>query len=376
MTRPGGAILIAAQSGRALAAAARRAGLRPFVADLFGDADTRALAAGYRQVPGRFGAGPGGRAVLAALDALAAEAGPSLGVVLGSGFEGSPALMRAIAARHRLIGAAPDTVAALKDPPGLAALCTRLAIPHPPLSLDPVPDPENWLLKRRGASGGGHIRPAGPGPVPRGASLQRRMPGRAQSLNFLADGRRILVLADTAQWSAPAPGRPFRYAGAVDPGGMPEGVRAAATAAVAALAEATGLRGLASADLLVDGSDWWFLEINPRPGATLDVLDRRAEPLLLRHIDAAGGRLGPTLALPPDAAATEICYAAEAIAPVPPLAWPDFVMDRPLAGSRIPAGGPICTVRAAGPDAEAARTGVRARTGAVRALFTARETVP
>ncbi|MDB5557347.1 MAG: hypothetical protein JWQ36_281, partial [Enterovirga sp.] len=38
------AILILAQSGRALAAAARRAGLRPYVADLFGDEDTRALA--------------------------------------------------------------------------------------------------------------------------------------------------------------------------------------------------------------------------------------------------------------------------------------------------------------------------------------------
>ena len=37
------AILIAAQSGRALAEAARRAGLRPFVADLFGDSDTLAL---------------------------------------------------------------------------------------------------------------------------------------------------------------------------------------------------------------------------------------------------------------------------------------------------------------------------------------------
>ncbi|ACL60830.1 ATP-grasp domain-containing protein [Methylobacterium nodulans] len=369
MARDGDAILIAAQSGRALAAAARRAGLRPFVADLFGDEDMRALAAGYRALPGRFGAGPAARGVIAALDALAAEAGTPLGVVLGSGFERAPALMRAIAARHRLIGAAPATVAALKDPANLAALCARLGIPHPPLSLEAVPDPENWLLKRRGASGGGHIRPAGPGPVARGAYLQRRMPGTARSLTILADGRRILVIADTAQWTAPSPARPFRYAGAVEPGGMPPGVREAATAAVAALVEETGLCGLASADFLVDGTDWWLLEINPRPGATLDVLDRRTEPLLARHIDAAGGRLGATLALPPDAVATQICYAVERIPLVPPLAWPDFVMDRPLAGSRIPAGAPICTVRASGPDAQAARSEVRARAEAVRALI-------
>ncbi|MDT9047034.1 hypothetical protein RSW36_28355, partial [Escherichia coli] len=69
--REGGAILIAAQSGRALAQAARRAGFRPFVLDLFGDEDTLALAEAHCALPGRFGAGTRDRAgVLAGLDAL------------------------------------------------------------------------------------------------------------------------------------------------------------------------------------------------------------------------------------------------------------------------------------------------------------------
>ncbi len=63
-------VLIAAQSGRALAQAARRAGLRPFVADLFGDADTVALSVSHRVLPGRFGRGMVPEAVLSALDAL------------------------------------------------------------------------------------------------------------------------------------------------------------------------------------------------------------------------------------------------------------------------------------------------------------------
>ena len=45
-------VLIAAVSGRALAAAARRAGFRPCVLDLFGDADTRRLTAGRVRVVG------------------------------------------------------------------------------------------------------------------------------------------------------------------------------------------------------------------------------------------------------------------------------------------------------------------------------------
>ena len=369
MPPEGDAVLIAAQSGRALAAAARRAGLRPFVADLFGDADTLALAASHRPVSGRFGAGPGARGLLAALDDLAREAGPVLGVVLGSGFEGAPALMAAIAARHRLLGAAPDCVRRLKDPLHLAGLCARLAIPHPPVSLAPVPDPAAWLLKRRGGSGGGHIRPAPAGPPPAGAYLQRRVPGRALSLNILADGRDLRVLAATAQWAAPTRARPFRYAGAADPGDMPAGVRAAAARALAALVAETGLCGLASADLAVDGTAWWLLEVNPRPGATLDVLDRRDAPLLARHIAAASGHLGPDLAPPADAAATQICYADRTLAAVPSLVWPDFVLDRPRAGSRIAAGAPVCTVYAAGRDAAAARRALGSRLEAVSALL-------
>ncbi|EIZ84057.1 hypothetical protein WYO_3386, partial [Methylobacterium sp. GXF4] len=148
------AILIAAQSGRALAEAARRAGLRPFVADLFGDSDTLALSEAYRPLPGRFGSRIAADATLAAIDDLAACAGSRLGIVLGSGFEDAPDLVARIAGHHRLIGADADAVAALKDPLGFAALCDRFRIPHPAIATGPLPDPSGWLLKRIGGSGG------------------------------------------------------------------------------------------------------------------------------------------------------------------------------------------------------------------------------
>ncbi|RVU17822.1 ATP-grasp domain-containing protein [Methylobacterium oryzihabitans] len=375
----GDAILIAAQAGRALAEAARRADLRPYVADLFGDEDTRALSAGYRRVPGRFGSGPGGRAVRDALDALAAEAGAPLGLVLGSGFEGAPGLMAALAGRHRLLGAAPSCVAALKDPLTLAALCVRLGLPHPEIRLAPVADPSGWLDKAAGASGGGHVRPAAPGRLAPGRYLQRRVPGAQRSLALLSDGHGIQVLGATEQWTAPSPRHPFRYAGALapgalDPGALADGVREAATAALATLAAATGLRGLASADLMVDGPDWWLLEVNPRPGATLDVLDRRATPLMLRHVEAALGRLSPLDPEPPGAAASEIVYAARAVPAVPALPR-DGVADRPAPGSRIPAGAPVCTVRASGADAGAARRALTTRAETVRAVLAGAGTV-
>ena len=344
--------------------------------DLFGDEDTLALAEGHRPLPGRFGAGTRDReAVMAGLAALAAAAeGSVLGVVLGSGFEGAPGLIAEIGEHYPLLGAGPSAVAALKDPLGFAALCARLAIPHPAVSLDPVADPGAWLVKRAGGCGGAHIRASATGAVPPGHYLQARVPGRAFALSFLADGARIAVLALTEQWQAPAPTRPFRYAGALargrdEPCPLALAILAAASEAAERLVRATGLTGLASADLLVEGERWWLLEINPRPGATLDVLDHRPTPLMLQHLEASLGRMPAIEAKPEDATGAEICYAARSCAAVPALDWPGRVRDRPRAGSRIERDAPVCTVTASGPDGAAVRDGLRAGIGTVRALL-------
>ena len=366
----GRTILLAAQSGRALAAAARRAGFAPLVADLFGDADTRALAAAYRRLQGRFGFGLGEGSVLAALESLARSAAiPPLGVVLGSGFERRPDLVATIDRRFGVIGASAEAIGALKDPAAFADLLRRLGAPHPPVSLGPVPNPSAWLRKARGGSGGGHIRLGRAGPPPRGTYLQARVEGAPRSLAFLADGRKARVLAATEQWATPSVRAPFRYGGAVEPGTLPLSVREEAAAALCGIVEATGLRGLASADLLVDGERWWLLEVNPRPGATLDCLDRRRTPLLLRHVAASGGDLGPNEPVPAMASGTAIVYAARTIPRVPPLAWPDFAVDRPGEGARVRAGAPICTVAATAGTAAAVKRLLTERAAAVIALL-------
>lgn len=379
----GATILIAAQSGRALAQAARRAGLRPLVLDLFGDADTLALATHHRRARGRFGTGRlGGAAVLANLDALAARAEtPPIGIVLGSGFEAAPDLIAAIAGRHRLIGASAESVAALKDPVGFAALCLRLGIPHPPVSRGPVAEPGRWLLKQAGGCGGTHIRAATAGRAPPGGYFQARVPGRPHALAFLADGRDVTAVGVTAQWCTPTPLRPFRYAGALEhaPHEEPplaERMRAEIADGIGRLVVATGLRGLASADCLVADGEWWLTEVNPRPGATLDVLDRRPTPLLAAHLEASLGRLPRPEASPVDAAATEICYATAGYAPMPPVIWPDFVRDRPGSGAAVARDAPLCTLFATGPDSAATRAMLRSRAAALRTLLDLTEGQP
>lgn len=372
----GEAIVIAAQSGRALAQAARRAGLRPYVADLFGDEDTCALAEATAIMPGRFGRGMVPEAALGAIDALAAEAGDPLGVVLGSGFEDDPGLIAAIARRHRLIGTSPESVAAVKDPFAFADLCARLGVPHPPVTAGPVDDPARWLVKAIGGSGGGHVRAStGAAPEP-GHYHQARVEGSPYAVNILTSQGGAEILAVTAQWAAPIPERPFRYGGALAhaPGEahpLPAHILAEVEEAACRIAAATGLAGLASADFLSDGARWWLMEINPRPGATLDVLDRRATPLLAAHVEAClseGGSL--SIGAPPeDAAASAICYALADHAPVPAVAWPAHLRDRPAAGSNVRRDTPLCTVFATGADGAAARAALDARTAWLRAAL-------
>ena len=362
----GDAVLIAAQSGRALAAAARRAGLRPYVVDLFGDSDTRALASGYRRAEGRFGEGIGSGHIFSILDDLAREAGAPLGVILGSGFEAAPDRIAAISARYPILGCSAATVRAVKDPARFSVLLGRLGIPHPPIRFETPPDPENWIVKRAGGSGGGHIRLASKARPGRSSYFQRRVGGTPHSFAFLANGHDVAILATTRQWASPSRQAPFRYGGAVEPGTIAPGVASAATEALRALVAATGLRGLASADCLVEGDSWWLLEINPRPGATLDILDRRATPLLQAHIEACLGRL-PTLTPPPDAAASEILYAPRSIPVVPSLDWPDYALDRPEAGSAVPGGAPFCTVLSEGATAAEALLRLEARSSRIRA---------
>src|SRR5690348_8372335 len=85
-------VLIAAITGRALAAAARRSGMTPLVADLFGDLDTRAIAGAVATVPGTPTQGPRAAALVEALERLTAGR-RVIGLVCGSGFEHRPRLL-------------------------------------------------------------------------------------------------------------------------------------------------------------------------------------------------------------------------------------------------------------------------------------------
>ncbi|MGC8468722.1 MAG: ATP-grasp domain-containing protein [Acetobacteraceae bacterium] len=355
-------LLVVALSGRACAYAAWRAGFRPVVLDLFGDADLRAIAAASAVVPGDLAAGFDPAALLAAAGRMA-PAGSVEGVLYGSGLEDAPELIRALATGRRLYGNTEETVRRVKDPEVFFPVLDRLGLPRPRFTFDSPADPASWLAKRAGGAGGGHVRAAMCEPAGGGTYFQGRVGGAPHALLFAADGKRGRMLSWSSQWPDPAPGAPFRFGGAVGPVLVPDAVGTQIGRALDALVCAFGLRGLNSLDLLENGAKGFHvLEVNPRPGAALDVFDGPGLGSLgAVHLAACAGALDHPWVAPAAARAMHVVYATAAgVVPVG-LVWPGWVADRPAPGARIEPGAPVCTVRATAADAPPARALVAER---------------
>jgi uncharacterized protein len=349
------AILIAAVSGRALAASARRGGYAPLVTDFFGDQDTLETAEAHVRLEGELARGMQEKLVLCALEKLSERRQP-LGIVCGTGFEGRTQLLQRLAQRWKLFGNGGETVANAKDPEIVSSICAQADIPFPECLMSKPRTPADWLVKRKGGAGGTHVRSARQSKAA-GAEIyfQRKVSGQPVAALFLADGQRATVLGFSSQWTSPTPRQPYRYGGAVRPATLTPRTVDLLSAAVHRLAASMCLVGLNSADFLVDGEGFWLLEINPRPGATLDIFEPPEGSLFAMHMAACAGTLAAVSDYAKGAKASAIVYAEHDIPSVPRLDWPDWTADRPLAGTAIKAGQPLCTVYACSPVAPAAR---------------------
>jgi predicted ATP-grasp superfamily ATP-dependent carboligase len=343
-------LLIVAISGRALAQSARRSGRRVIVFDCFGDADTRAAAEAVAVI-----ARPGAiridrRRLLAALAQV-----PDVPVVYGSGFEGRVALLERIRRDRPVYGNPPEVVVAARDPQRFFALLDDLALPHPEISATTPPSVEGWLLKQSGSAGGVQVRLAsGNGPRAR-SYFQRLHPGIPMSVLFLADGQRARVLGFNEQWTAPRPGRPFLYGGAVSRVELPAKVEEGVRAAVEQLTARLGLRGLNGIDFLRHDEQWSLLELNPRPTATVELYDADyADGLVEWHIRASKGDL-PAQPEPGLSRAAMVIHAPGAWTIPDGFRFPLWCTDLPATGMAMREDDPVCTVHAEAEDPGVAR---------------------
>lgn len=364
--------LAAAASARALAASAARAGYRISALDMFGDSDLARVTEESARIPRRKSGGFQTNALLAVAARLApASHRPKFGFVYGSGFEDRPELLAAIAKHCVIYGNGAETLRSCKDPLKFSAVLDELGLPRPEVRLEPprAGDLRNWLVKRKGGSGGIHIRTGATWRGGRGCYFQRFVTGVPVSATVLGDGQRARVLGLAAQTTAPTPAMPFRFGGIAAPAGIAPALARELESAAAAIGARLNLRGLASVDFIIDGKSFWVIEVNPRPGASLEVFERMLGTSLFDlHVRACGGEM-PDVAAParPRAAASLVLYLnMEAIMP-PGFDWPEWAADRPRPGSAIGPNEPVCSVFGAGRTANDAWNLALSRRKALRA---------
>ncbi|MFZ2018315.1 MAG: ATP-grasp domain-containing protein [Methyloceanibacter sp.] len=366
-------LLIAAVSGRAIAQSARRAGFVPLVADFFADVDTQQAAHVCRKLEGDIARGMRWESLSRALEALAAESpSPLLGFVYGSGFEDRPDLLTRVAKGWRLLGNDEATVERLKDPESFFGALDRLGIAHPLTVNEPPARNEvgAWLVKRKGGAGGSHIGVRATARARSNFYYQERVEGSAVSALFVANGEGARVLGFSEQWTAPSKRSPWRYGGAVRPARLAAAAKEAMVWAIGHLTSAFSIKGLASADFMVHGQSAMLLEINPRPGATLDIFDGQAAPLLRLHVDAVThGKLPKGALKLTDAMASGIVFAPTRVQVPFTMTWPRWVADKPKGGEIIDKNRPICTVWARAATKARAKSLVETRTKTVLACI-------
>src|SRR3984957_9973183 len=348
------AIIVMGYSARALASSASLAGFAPLSIDVFGDDDTRGMSLASVKLEGGLSEGLAPDKVTGAVETLVGAHDP-IGVVYGAGFEHQPETIATIAERTRVFGNGADILKRAKDPLVLARVCEANGVPHPAIAFEPPHEPDVWLMKRRGGAGGAHIAMAEAGNRARPDSyFQRRAGGQSISALFLASEKKPEIIGLSMQWTAPTPASPFRYGGAAGPVDIDPAQTEEIGRSVAIIASELDLVGLNSADFLVSADAVWLIEINPRPGATLDVFESNKAPLFAHHSAACECRLAPASpGLPMKAA--EIVYAPCDIVAPEGRNWPDWAVDRSSAGTCIAAGDPVCTVLASGATVDVAR---------------------
>ena len=357
-------IIIAALSSRAYVNAAVQADFEVLAIDAFCDVDTQKRAFATHQI-GFDACGFNASELLKILQGL--DLSGFQGMCYGAGFEAQPQLLAEIAKLLPVIGNSAETVEQVKNPQIFNALCDAFEMPTPKTSLKRPRNTLGWVSKQIGACGGAHIKPLLPLdllyvlPQKSPVYYQQITNGTPISCLFLADGVHAEIIGYSEQWCAPTAISPYRYGGAVSHTYVPQSVKNKIESFVKVMSFKLALRGINSADFLVENDTVCALEINPRLSATLDLYSAKRGNFFASHVQACQAQLTSWPSVKSTAKAQQIVYAGNTARVPAGMEWDDFVVDIPQANSEIAAGMPICTVTAEAHTARLAKEKVLQR---------------
>lgn len=340
-----------------LAELAVRAGYTVAALDYFGDADLR-VTCPSRSLLRDYGLP---YSVPALVDAAGAM--DALAVVYSANLENFPAEVARLAQGRDLLGNRPETLVRVRDPAQLTAALhaggfafPETFFPGAGLTLDPG---RRWLWKPLFSGGGHGVRFWREGHSPGEGIFQEYLPGLVGSAAFVANGQTAVLLGLTEQLIGQrafgASG--FTYCGNLVPPRLSLDELAAllqeVRALVSYLTETFGLWGLNGLDFVWQAGRAWTLEVNPRPSASLELLDLAYGLRVFDlHVRSFSGQL-PDFELEEaltsgSAAGKAIVYAPREVKVGDTSEWAgQGIRDIPHPGELIGQGSPVCTLLAA-----------------------------
>lgn len=261
-------IVIVGASARAAAFSALRAGLRPWCADLFADADLRARCPVRTIAVDRYPR---------AFAEIIRGAPPGPWMFVG-GLENRPELVGDIARERSLWGSPPEVLRVVRDPFHLARVFPAAGISFPEVRHDDVTPSRQWLIKPRDGAGGVRIQFHRPGQrsIRRRSYLQEFLEGPSWSAVYVAtaEGAMLLGISQQLVGEPWLNARPFQYCGSVAP---PFGVSALQQSVFqrlgVVLARTCGIRGLFGVDCVLRDGAPWPVEVNPRYTASVEAVE-------------------------------------------------------------------------------------------------------
>lgn len=295
-------------SCRAAAQCAKRTG-RPIVAiDLFGDRDLFEAARTY--VVDRLDAAAdlctqtSSNPAISQSEGIESQSPTVDGLLLAGGMENCPDVVDSLIARGYVAGASGVCIRELRNLNNWMRWSVQAMLPMPTTRISPalcgqdsadIPvssnapaesmpsQTERWLIKSCSSAGGLGVMSESDVciesnrsfAVPNMHYLQRYVHGISMGVTFLATGRETLVVGVTESWGDKDAWGPteFIYRGNVGPVVPSAIIYDRLVQFGTRVANETGVRGLWQADFVVDGDEWYLLEINPRWTAGMEVID-------------------------------------------------------------------------------------------------------
>jgi hypothetical protein len=381
MTNVSQPILLIGYTARMMAELAVRAGYSVTALDYFGDSDLQALCPSQSLLRDFGGKSYNPQALVEAARMISAPT-----VVYSASFENHPALVAQLAENGQLFGNSPDVLERVRDPFQLASALREGGFKFPEtLHADANPDSSrHWLWKPLRGGGGSGIRTVGPhpNPFPKGEEVrgmfQERLDGMIGSVAFVANGQRAVLIGLTEQLvgrrSFGASG--FRWCGNLLPARLSRVELAAAMREAQALVNhvtaAFGLRGMNGLDFIWHDGRIWTLEVNPRPSASLELMDAAYNLRVFdAHVRSFFGEL-PAFSL--EQALTSGTAMGKAVLftrqdlMVGDTSdwWQRDIRDIPHPNEHIARGHPVCTLLATGATPDACLRRLRAKAKEVR----------